>query len=260
MSRFFNLLSLVLFASTANSFLHTNVAITKSISANMDKHHFFFPRDVHLAAVAERKNFYDSERENEEKTTNRNSLFSWGKDKIPILSKREEKKALDSSNSFASSGSIQTSPTFPKKKKNIYHVETLTEYKDIVASEKNSIVVVRFYAEWCKACKAIKPYFFRMSKKYNAPEYLQDASNPRIKFVEVPLTHDNSMLHQGLGIPSLPFGHIYHPESGLVEERKIAKKNFKIFEDVLESYVNGSCECNFVENQEGEIEVVSLGP
>jgi len=74
------------------------------------------------------------------------------------------------------------------------------------------------------------------------------------------LTHDNSMLHQGLGIPSLPFGHIYHPESGLVEERKIAKKNFKIFEDVLESYVNGSCECNFVENQEGEIEVVSLEP
>ena len=132
-------------------------------------------------------------------------------------------------------------PRLPQKKKknhnnnhhhnSIHTVHDLDEYKRVVAEERDRIVCVRFYATWCRACKAIAPAFQRLAQQF-----------PTVKFVEVPLTDKNAVLHQGLGIPSLPFAHIYHPEAGLVEEQKIGKKVFANFRDVvLKSYVEGFC-------------------
>lgn len=114
---------------------------------------------------------------------------------------------------------------------NVRSVETLWDYKAYVADEKERIVVVRFYAKWCKACRAMAPYFYRLAEL-----------NPNLSFVEVPVTPENSGLHQGLGVPSIPFGHIYHPRAGLVEEMKISRKLFPRFARTLKSYVNGVCE------------------
>jgi len=109
-------------------------------------------------------------------------------------------------------------------------VLTIQDYKAVVADEKEQMVCVRFYAPWCKACKAVQQPFRKMCRE-----------NPSIKFVEVPLTKGNAFLHEGLGIPSLPYGHIYHPQAGLVEERKIKKKEFAEFKQVLATYVEGEC-------------------
>jgi hypothetical protein len=57
----------------------------------------------------------------------------------------------------------------------------------------------------------------------------------------VPLSQDTAYLHQGLGVPTLPFAHLYHPEAGLVEERKINKKVIGEFENLLKNYVDGEC-------------------
>ena len=64
---------------------------------------------------------------------------------------------------------------------------------------------------------------------------------PDVKFVDVPVTNDNANLHQGLGVSSLPFGHIYHPSAGLVEELKLTRKFFPEYEQSLHSYYTGSC-------------------
>jgi hypothetical protein len=76
---------------------------------------------------------------------------------------------------------------------------------------------------------------------------------PTVKFVEVPVTKENAYLHQGLGIPSLPFAHIYQTASAttdtnssssgatLVEEMKINKHVFADFARTLGQYVNGEC-------------------
>jgi len=117
------------------------------------------------------------------------------------------------------------------KPKNLYVATTLDDYKSLVGDEKESIVIVRFYATWCKACQAIGPSFYRLAK-----------NNPKIKFVEVPVTDTNAELHQGLNVPSLPFAHIYHPTGGLVEEMRITKKYFRDFEGVVQQYVDGCCE------------------
>jgi thiol-disulfide isomerase/thioredoxin len=114
---------------------------------------------------------------------------------------------------------------------NVMVVNTLEEYKQHVAEVKDKIVVVRFYATWCKACKAIGPSFYRLANTY-----------PEISFVEVPVTQHNANLHQGLGVSSLPFGHIYIPDVGLAEELRISRKHFPRFENALQSYVYGSCD------------------
>lgn len=146
---------------------------------------------------------------------------------------------LDTSSSSSTTSS--TTPTKAQTRKqrrpsnvkptNLFTAKTLQEYKTTVADEKERMVVVRFYATYCRACKAIQSSFYRLADIY-----------PNVKFVEVPCNKENSMLHQGLGIPSVPFGHIYVPDVGLVEEMKISKRHFKNFSQILKSYIQGSCD------------------
>jgi thiol-disulfide isomerase/thioredoxin len=81
-----------------------------------------------------------------------------------------------------------------------------------------------------QACKAVAPHFYHLANEY-----------PDTIFVDVPVTNDNAALHQGLGVPSLPFAHIYHPSAGLVEELRFTRKHVPDFTKTLESYVKGSC-------------------
>ena len=60
-------------------------------------------------------------------------------------------------------------------------------------------------------------------------------------FIDVPATASNANLHQGLAVPSLPYGHIYYPSSGLVEEQKLSRKYFSHFAYVLQTYIDGQC-------------------
>jgi len=114
---------------------------------------------------------------------------------------------------------------------NVFTIESLEEYKQMVGEEDSKLVCVRFYAPWCKACKAVQPLFYHMANKF-----------PNVKFVDVACTDKNVNLHQGLEVPSLPFGHIYHPTGGLVEELRMTRKCIPSFANKLQSYVRGSCE------------------
>lgn len=77
---------------------------------------------------------------------------------------------------------------------------------------------------------AVAPHFYKLAKM-----------NPNVVFVDVPVTETNASLHQGLGVPSLPYGHIYHPQSGLVEEMKLTRKDIPDFREKLQSYTEGRC-------------------
>lgn len=124
----------------------------------------------------------------------------------------------------------------------ILAVDTLEEYKRVVVDERTSIVVVRFHAPWCKSCKSAFPLFRQMAHDYRGMS---------VKFVEVPLTRDTAYIHEGLGVPSVPFGHIYHPDAGLVEEGKINRRDFGEFRSALDCYVRGCCDLPPEEEEEG---------
>jgi len=120
----------------------------------------------------------------------------------------------------------------PKKKTVMKTIDNIQDYKSVVVDEEDKIVVVRFHASWCRSCKTSEMAFKRIANEYPSD----------VKFVQVPLTKDTAYLQEGLGVPSIPFAHIYHPNAGLVEELKISKPHLKVFSDSLNSYVVGSCE------------------
>jgi hypothetical protein len=72
-------------------------------------------------------------------------------------------------------------------------------------------------------------------------------------------------LHEGLGVKSLPFAHIYDPHGGLVEERKVNKHVFSDFKSTLRTYVDGKCDVAYDESGEsnhhhsGESDVAAAG-
>jgi thiol-disulfide isomerase/thioredoxin len=115
----------------------------------------------------------------------------------------------------------------------IKNVVTMRDYKTVVADERNKITVVRFYAPWCRACKAMEVSFRQMSRQYGA--------NDNVQFVQVPVLPENAALHQGLGIPRVPYGHILHPDVGIVEELSLNRKHIAKFQEILQSYVDGHC-------------------
>jgi len=132
----------------------------------------------------------------------------------------------------------------------IPQIADINQYKDeVVDSTDSSLVVVRFYADWCKACKAIESNYYRLPQEFPSS----------VKFVEVPLTKENAYLHKGLGVPSLPFAHIYYNDDHidnngtgealsscrLVEELKIKKDKFSEFKRVLRSYVDEECDVHY---------------
>lgn len=126
----------------------------------------------------------------------------------------------------------------------IAHITDITDYKTRVVDESHHITVVRFYSHCCKSCRASEPHFFELAKDYQ--QY-------NVNFVEVPLTPQTKVLHDALGVPSLPWTHIYHPDAGLVEERKVSKKFIEEVRQCLRCYVFG--ECSLEDAPEGCMEV-----
>jgi thiol-disulfide isomerase/thioredoxin len=115
----------------------------------------------------------------------------------------------------------------------IQEVRTLKDYKRVVIDENHEgqLVVVWFHSPWCRSCKSVSKGFQALSR-----EYQKD-----IKFVQVPVLSDNATLHQGLGVKSVPFVHVYHPTEGLVEERKLTRKYLPGFHRLLKDYRRGEC-------------------
>ena len=150
----------------------------------------------------------------------------------------------DDDNTTTDNTDTTTTTAYP-----IQMVDTLEDYKRVVVDDEDSIVVVRFFAPWCKSCKAAMPLFKKMVSEHSSSSSGVDNN---VKFVQVPLTKETAYIHEGLGVPSVPFGHIYYPKVGLVEEKKINKKVFKEFREALDSYVLGYCDLPIIEEEDDE--------
>lgn len=88
-----------------------------------------------------------------------------------------------------------------------------------------SVVIVRYYASWCNACKRAEPHFLKLARE-----------NPHIKFVQVPILSSNSDLLEQVGVETIPWGQIYTPNHGLVTESKMNTKNFPAFRNLVAAH------------------------
>ena len=103
-----------------------------------------------------------------------------------------------------------------------------------LTDEDEKIVVVRFFAPWCRACKAAEAKFHKLVSNYG----------DQIKFIEVPASTENP-LQRIYGVDRIPFGHIYYPNAGLVEKHSVSQKNIKDFGQILSNYVEGACNVDY---------------
>jgi len=112
-------------------------------------------------------------------------------------------------------------------------VRDLQGYKEALdkAGDEKKMMAVLWYSPWCKACRAVMPGIRTLAKRH-----------PDVQFIQVPVLEENSSLHQGLDVPSVPYLHLYSPEDPrLVEEKRMTRKRLSGFQKLLCDYERGSC-------------------
>lgn len=107
-------------------------------------------------------------------------------------------------------------------------VRDVLEFQRIVNDPAQDIVVVMFYSPACKACKAAKPLYHKLARKYK-----------QAKFLSVPMTEANSHHLKKINVHRFPFGHIYKTSEGLVEGAGLLRKMIPSFEDSLQQFIAG---------------------
>jgi len=160
------------------------------------------------------------------------------------IERREKKRQQQQQQQQPSENSKKLSSSTETKEKRkttlISDVRTLEDFKNVLeqASEVEQMVAVFWYAPWCKACKAALPGLKTIAKHH-----------PNIKFIQVPVLEENSILHQGLKVPLVPYMHVYTPDDPrLVEERKMTRKKLSGFQKLLTDYEDGSCSLERMNN------------
>uniref|UniRef100_A0A7S1BE29 Thioredoxin domain-containing protein n=1 Tax=Corethron hystrix TaxID=216773 RepID=A0A7S1BE29_9STRA len=100
---------------------------------------------------------------------------------------------------------------------NFIRVESQKDFNTALSrgTKEHKMVIVRFFANWCKTCRAMEPRYRRLVVTF-----------PDILFLDVPVTSKTQFVLAELGVESVPYGHVYIPEDGLVEKMSIKKKNF----------------------------------
>eukprot|EP01117_Protostelium_nocturnum_P009854 TRINITY_DN3515_c0_g1_i1.p1 TRINITY_DN3515_c0_g1~~TRINITY_DN3515_c0_g1_i1.p1 ORF type:complete len:523 (-),score=211.35 TRINITY_DN3515_c0_g1_i1:36-1604(-) len=56
---------------------------------------------------------------------------------------------------------------------NVHNVESDSEFRSLLQSAGNSLIVVDFYADWCGPCKHIAPHFVNLSVEYPTTVFLK---------------------------------------------------------------------------------------
>jgi len=101
-------------------------------------------------------------------------------------------------------------PPFPEQLKNgIYEIQTPEQHAAWIAANPDKLMVIKFYAPWCRACKSVEPKYLQISKdkKY---------TDIPIIFGQLSVQH-NKQFVKSLGIMALPSMQIYAGSEGLVE-------------------------------------------
>ena len=93
------------------------------------------------------------------------------------------------------------------KERELISLADEAEYNACVqaAKDENKVVVIKFFASWCRACKAMAPKISRVAEDW-----------PDIEFYEI-MFDDNKKLCKSLGIKILPFVEIIAGTAGKVE-------------------------------------------
>jgi len=115
-----------------------------------------------------------------------------------------------------------------------------------LAEHPNELVIIKFFAPWCRACKALEP------------KYKQVAADERyvklpIVFAQLDVTHNKEFI-KSLGILALPSVQFYAGPLGLVENFPCGPSKVPILKRKLADFVNANVDPKTLEIQFKEVD------
>ena len=110
-------------------------------------------------------------------------------------------------------------------------VASLTRVADFEKATANAdrLTVVKFFAPWCRACKAMAPKYIRVAEDW-----------PDLEFYEI-LFDDNKKLCKALGIKILPYMEIIAGGKGKVESFTCGPSKISLLVGKLEDAASEYC-------------------
>jgi len=118
----------------------------------------------------------------------------------------------------------------------IWQLTTKEEHAEFLAEHPKELVVMKFFAPWCRACKALEP------------KYKQVAADERYKtlpvvFAQLDVSHNKEFI-KSLGILALPCMQFYAGPLGLVENFPCGPSKVPILKRKLAEFVNANVDPN----------------
>lgn len=132
----------------------------------------------------------------------------------------------------------------PSRLSTIKRLDEPSQFRAQLLEDKDSLLVVRFYAEVCPSCRATRPLFTKWSRDLETGMQKSQHDALPIKILEMPLNKATSVfIRDTLQVDRLPYCHLYHPEFGMVEEQLVLnKKDFQEFVYGVDCWSKGGCE------------------
>lgn len=118
-----------------------------------------------------------------------------------------------------------------KNARGIYEIETQDQHSALLEAHPNKLIVVKFFADHCQACKALAP-------KYLAVKNDKQLGGLPIVWAEFKSTRANKDFFRALGVISLPTVHFYDGSRGLVENFPCGPTRIPLLKKKLATFLN----------------------
>lgn len=120
---------------------------------------------------------------------------------------------------------------FPVKDQNgVYQIGNKEQHSAFLAANPDKLVVMKFYAPWCRACKGLAPKFLQV---VNDEKY----SGIPILWAELSVLHNKDFV-KSLGVLALPSIHFYAGANGLIENFPCGPSKVPILKRKLVQFIN----------------------
>mmetsp|Transcript_9366 Transcript_9366/g.21220 ORF Transcript_9366/g.21220 Transcript_9366/m.21220 type:complete len:644 (-) Transcript_9366:1804-3735(-) len=135
----------------------------------------------------------------------------------------------------------------------IWDIQTPEQHTAWLDANSDKIMVIKFFAPWCRACKSVEPKYVQISRD---PKY----ANIPIIFGQLSVQNNKSYV-KSLGIMALPSVQIYAGSEGLVENFPCGPSKIPLLKRKLTEVINSKVDpgqlslkidCALPENSEAE--------
>lgn len=122
-------------------------------------------------------------------------------------------------------------PEFPEQTRDgIYDILSPEQHAAFLAANPDKLIVIKFYAPWCRACKGVAPRFIQISKddKY---------ADVPIVWAQLSVQHNKPFV-KSLGIMALPSIQMYAGSEGLIENFPCGPSKIPVLKRKLAETIN----------------------